>query len=345
MAVQLALGSVHQSVTGGPIRTLVELWLLLAATTYATASEAQTPSPVSRDTFATWFREVSNSGRWGPDDSLGTLNLVTPQKRAAAARSVRAGIVVSLARPLVPGPNANAIQPLQMQFFQGRDGDEHWFLDEPTLPMHGWAFSHIDALSHAAFEGYLYNRYPDTSIDTVRGASRLGMQTMGAGILTRGVLIDIPRLRGVPYLDTDAIVTTIDLTAWERRTGVRVESGDVVLIRTGRGAREQAIGPWRILTGVAGLHPDVARWLHARGVAALGGDASSEHYPSLVPGVSDPIHQLALAAMGMPLLDNLALDDLAKEAANRRQWTFLFVAAPLPVHGGSGSLINPLAVF
>ncbi len=327
------------------MRTVVELWLLLAVTSYATVSEAQTPSLVSRDTFATWFREVSNAGRWGPDDSLGTLNLVTPQKRAAAARGVRAGIVVSLARPLIPGPNANAIQPLQVQFYQGRDGDTHWFLDAPTLPMHGWAFSHIDALSHTAFDGYLYNRYPDTSIDSVRGASRLGIETMRAGILTRGVLIDIPWLRGVPYLDADAIVTTADLAAWERRTRVRVAPGDVVLIRTGRGAREQAIGAWRVLTGVAGLHPDVARWLHARGVAALGGDASSEHYPSLVPGVSDPIHQLALAAMGMPLLDNLALEDLAQEVATRRQWTFLFVAAPLPVRGGSGSLINPLAVF
>lgn len=325
--------------------TLVKQWLLLAVTFYATASEAQNPSTVSRDRFATWFREVSNAGRWGPDDSLGTLNLVTPQKRAAAARGVRAGIVVSLARPLVPGPIANAIQPLKVQFIQGRDGDTHWFLDSPTLPMHGWAFSHIDALSHAAFEGFLYNRYPDTSIDTLRGAVRLGIETMRAGILTRGVLIDVPWLRGVPYLDTDAIITIADLTAWERRTRVRVAPGDVVLIRTGRAEREQAIGTWRILTSMAGLHPDVARWLHARGVAALGGDASSEHYPSLVPGVSDPIHQLALGAMGMPLLDNLALEDLAKEAATRRQWTFLFVAAPLPVRGGSGSLINPLAVF
>jgi kynurenine formamidase len=319
--------------------------LLTLGATVVPSIRAQSPGPVSRDTFDALFREVSNAGRWGSADSLGTLNLITPQKRATAARTVRAGVTISLARPLVPGPNSNAIQPLRVEFIQPRAGDIHWFLDAPTLPMHGWAFSHLDALAHAAYRGVLYNGNSDSTIDTTAGAHRLGIDVMQAGILSRGVLVDIPWFRGVAYLDTSAVITADELSAWERRTGITVQSGDVVLIRTGRGAREQASGTWRVLTGVAGLHPDVARWLHARGIAALGSDVASEHYPSLVPGVSDPIHQLTLVAMGMPLMDNLALEDLAREAKARRQWTFLYVVAPLPVRGGSGSLINALAVF
>jgi len=136
-----------------------------------------------------------------------------------------------------------------------------------------------------------------------------------------------------------------DLIAWEQRTGVRVRPGDVVLIRTGRGASEAGAGPWRIATAAAGLHPNVAARLHDRGVAALGSDVSSERYPSLVTGVSDPIHQLAIVSMGMPLLDNLALEELAQQVAAQRRPTFLFVVAPVPLRGGSGSLVNPLAVF
>lgn len=321
------------------------LCLCLSVTQAAHTALAQAPPGVSRDTFDAWMREVSNAGRWGEDDSLGTLNLITPAIRAAAAHRVQAGIAISLARPLVAGANANAIAPLHIRYVRARAGDIDWFLDVPTLPMHGWAFSHLDALAHDAFRGFLYNRTPVTSIDTARGASRLGIDAMRGGIASRGVLVDIPRLRDLPYLDTNAVITPADLMAWEQRTGIRVQAGDVVLIRIGRGAREQAFPSWRIVTGVAGPHPEVARWLHARDVAALGGDAVNEKYPSLVPGVSDPLHQLALVGMGMPLLDNLALDELAQEAAARGQWTFLIIVAPLPVPGGSGSLINALAVF
>jgi kynurenine formamidase len=203
----------------------------------------------------------------------------------------------------------------------------------------------MDALSHAAFKGMLYNRIPDSVIDTVNGASKLGMQVMANGVMTRGVLIDIPWLRGVAWLDSNVAITAADLTAWEQRTGIRVQTGDAVLIRTGRGAREVARGTWRITSGSAGLHPNVALWLHDRRVAVLGGDAASDFYPPLVPGISEAIHQLALASMGMPLIDDLELEALAAETMRRRQWTFLLVASPLPIRGASGSLVNPLAIF
>lgn len=300
---------------------------------------------VPRDVFDRWFSEVSNTGRWGRDDSLGTLNFITPAIRAAAARAVRHGITVSLARPLATGPNNNAIFPLEDRYVVSPAGDIQWFLDVPTLPMHGWAFSHLDALAHAGFRGVLYNGVLASSVDTTHGASRLDIAAMRQGIVTRGVLIDIPRLRGTSYLDAGVAVTVSDLEAWERRTGTRVQPGDVVLIHTGREARERAVPDWQVVTGSAGLHPEIARWLRDRNVAALGGDGASERYPSLVADVSEPLHQLALVSMGMPLFDNLALEELATVAAQRNQWTFLFIAAPLPLQRASGSLVNALAVF
>ena len=320
-----------------------------AAAAHGQAAQSAAPReagrPVPRDTFDRWFREVSNTGRWGRDDSIGTLNLITPAIRLAATRGVRHGITVSLARPLETGPNVNAIFPLEDRYVISPAGDIQWFLDVPTLPMHGWAFSHLDALSHAGFRGVFYNGVPTSSVDSARGASRLDIAAMRQGIVTRGVLIDLPRLISRPYLDTGVVVTVSDLEAWERRTGARVQPGDVVLIHTGREARARAVPGWQVSRGAAGLHPEIARWLRDRGTAALGGDGASDPYPSLVAGVSEPLHQLALVSMGMPLFDNLALEELATVAAERNQWTFLFIAAPLPLRGGSGSLVNALAVF
>lgn len=291
------------------------------------------------------MKRVTNTGRWNQDDSLGTLNYITPASRIAAARLVRYGVAISLSRPVIPGPDSNAIQPVSLRVLRARAGDIDWFLDVPTLPMHGWAFTHVDALSHAGFNGVLYNGIPASVVDSAAGAHRLGVQVLRSGVVSRGILIDVPWLIGQPYLDTSAVITVGDLEAWERRTGIRVGQGDVLLIRTGREARESALGSWRIATASAGLDPTVAVWLHARGVAVLGSDAASERYPSLVTGVSDPIHQLALVAMGMPIVDNLSLEALATEARRRRQWSFLVVFAPVPVQGGSGALINPLALF
>lgn len=311
----------------------------------ADAQSAGAVPPIPRDTFDHWFSQVSNAGRWGRDDSIGTLNLITPAIRLTAFRGVRHGITVSLARPLAIGPDVNAIFPLEDRYVISTAGDIQWFLDVPTLPMHGWAFSHLDALSHAGFRGVFYNGVPTSSVDTSRGASRLDIAAMRQGIVTRGILIDIPRLLGRPYLDTGVVITVADIEAWERRTRARVQAGDVVLVLTGREARSRAVPGWQVARSAAGLHPEVARWLRDRNAAALGGDAASDPAPSLVAGVSEPLHQLALVSMGMPLFDNLALEELARVAAERNQWTFLFVAAPLPLQRASGSLVNALAVF
>lgn len=285
--------------------------------------------------------KVSNAGRWGREDALGTLNHITAEKRRAAASEVRAGVSVSLARTLVPGDVPGVLEPSRFEAIELADGDIRWQAERLTMVFHGYAFSHVDALSHTAFRGKVYNGQSDPKRDLVN----LSIERMQGGIVSRGVLVDLPRMRGVEYLEPGTAYTPDDMEAWERKTGVRIGPGDVLLVRTGKWARQAARGPVDPTKQQAGPHPTMAAWLHARGVAAVGDDGANDLAPSVVPGVSHAFHQAALVGMGMPLFDNLELDALAREAASRDRATFLFVAAPLPLQNTTGSPLNPLAVF
>ena len=165
------------------------------------------------------------------------------------------------------------------------------------------------------------------------------------GIFTRGILMDIPRLKGVAYLEPGTAIYPADLEAWEEKAGMKVESGDAVFIRTGRWARRAELGPWNVARNSAGLHPTSVRWLKERGVAVLGSDVASDIFPSPVPGVSHPIHQLVLVALGMPIFDNCDLEAVSEEAQRQGRWEFLLTVAPLAVPGGTGSPLNPIATF
>jgi kynurenine formamidase len=306
---------------------------------------AAAPLSVPRDTFNAWMTRLSNAGRWGAQDELGTLNLITAEKRRVAAQSVRDGISISLASDLVAGPDPNAWLPfhLRVAVFP-LDSTTSAAIDTITLFAHGYAFSHVDALSHFVYQDRLYNGFARDQL-APEGARKLGIEVMQAGIVTRGVIVDIPRLKGVEYLQPGLAVTAGDLEQWERQHRMRIEAGDVVLIRTGRAARTEATGPWLVRNDASGPHPSLALWLKERGVAALGSDVANEASPSVVPGVPRPMHLLAIVAMGMPLMDNLNLEQLAREAASRSRPTFLFFAAPLRIRGGTGSPVNPLALF
>ena len=305
--------------------------------------------PMTRDAFEALYAEVDNAGRWGERDELGTLNLVTPEVRGMAAAEFRDGAVVSLARKLVPGEVPYAAEPARLEFMQvpdsaigPADDSVRWTAERIELFFHGGAVTHVDALSHMSYQGRAYNGEVELGPD---GApSRLAVGSMRDGIVSRGVLVDLPRLKGVPYLAADYIVTADDLAAWEDYSGVRIRPGDILLVRTGHWARDAALGPVAPGNPLPGIHPGVARWLHERGVAALGADLN-EPVPSLVAGINAPLHVLALVAMGMPLFDAMDLEQLAAEAATRSRWSFLFVAAPLHIEGATGSPLNPLALF
>jgi kynurenine formamidase len=315
--------------------------LLLASMTVAPSAAQES---VSEEQLRGWMSEIANSGRWGPEDQLGTLNLITPAHRAAAATLVQAGITVSLSHDLTPGPNENANSPFAMNYQIIPVPPATGAIEELQLPYHGFAYSHLDGLSHYALDDTLFNGH-GLSVLSESGATELGIEGFRDGIVSRGVLVDVPRMRGVDHLQPDEFVTVADLIAWEQQAGVRVAEGDVLLIRTGRWHREEVEGPWSVARTSAGLHPSVALWLHERGVAALGSDGVNDRQPSVVDGLGNPLHLLAIVGMGMPLFDNLDLEDVAAVAASQSRWEFFFIAAPLRVVGGSGSPINPLAVF
>jgi kynurenine formamidase len=178
-----------------------------------------------------------------------------------------------------------------------------------------------------------------------KGASTLAITAFKTGFVGRGVLMDIPRLKGLPYLEPRTAITPADLDAWEKQAGVKVGAGDMVFFRTGRWARRAKVGAWDIGAESAGLHPGVARWLKARDVAIVGWDGHGEVMPTVAKGVDFPMHQLLIIAMGTPIFDNCDLEAVADAAASRKRWAFLVTASPLAIPGGTGSPLNPIATF
>jgi kynurenine formamidase len=217
-------------------------------------------------------------------------------------------------------------------------------VDTISVSYHGNETTHLDAPSHMYFKGQIYNGYPQTSY-TDRGAGKDDVMGMKNGVFTRGVLFDMPKWKGVPYLADDEPIYVEDLEGWEKKAGFRVAPGDVVLVRTGRWVRVREKGPLDLNRATPGLYASSAKWLRERGVAVLGSDVVQDVRPSRVEGVNQPIHQLALVAMGMPLIDNADLEALSGATAQRRRWTYLFTMNPLRVPGATGGPVNPIAVF
>jgi kynurenine formamidase len=283
------------------------------------------------------------------DDERGALHLLTPERVAAAARLVSDGASVSLSLPLNTRPAMD--NPVPADHHMTLVGSStpagepvHFMKDYVGLDYHNDGHTHLDALCHVCYEGSLYNGRPEGAV-TPDGAKLNTVEVLKNGLIGRGVLLDIPRQRNVPWLEPGEHVFREDLQAAEREQGVTVGEGDILLVRTGHARRLTELGPWNTPEAKAGLHPTATRFLADRGVAALGSDGNSDTAPSTTEGVSFPIHVLTLAAMGIHLLDYLRLEDLQGECERNQRWEFLFVAVPLRIVGGTGSPINPVAVF
>jgi kynurenine formamidase len=285
---------------------------------------------------------LSNWGRWGEDDQLGALNLITPEVTAAAAGTVRTGRTVSCARPLDTVSSAD--NPAPVAHHMTGTFTEGVGADYVALAPHGFATSHIDALCHIFHQGRLYNGYPAETV-TAHGATKLGIHRLHDGIVTRGVLLDLPALRGVDALEPGEPVFPEDLEAAEARAGLEVRPGDALLVRTGRWRWRATHGAWDAGQLAAGLDASCLPWLSERDVAALGSDGVSDVLPSRVDGVGMPIHTVVIVAMGVHLLDNLDLDALATACADESRWEFLLTVAPLVLRRGTASPVNPIALF
>jgi len=310
----------------------------------ALAAAGTRPASVTKAEYEKWKTELSNWGRWGKDDQLGAINLITAAKRKQAAALVKEGVTVSLAGDVNTERSADNGQPYEHVMTQTGPGGAG---DSLSVSFHGYAHTHIDAFAHRFFEGKMWNGFSYEEVTKEEGAKKNAIYNLHNGIFTRGILMDIARLKGGPYLEPGTRIFIEDLEAWEKQAGVKVGPGDAIFIRTGRWARRGKMGPWNAGVETAGLDPSVLPWLKRRDVAILGSETAQDATPPPAGSELGPLalHDFALIVLGVQLMDDTNLDAISEAAAARKRWEFLLTAAPLPVTNGTGSPINPIAVF
>ena len=296
------------------------------------------------------FEKVSNKGKWGNKDKKGTVNYIDEYKILDALKLPQKGISVSLSFNITQDSSEinhsdfDTITKYNHQAssteFRGYD----WASDEYSISYHGFTVSHMDGLAHLAQDGKLYNDY-DASNITPQGFEELGIEAFGDGIISKGVLIDIPLLYGKEYLDAGTKITIMDILKFEEKYNVKIEKGDVVLVRTGRWSEKSIKGDLDYSKVSAGLDYKIASLLYERQVSVLGSDGTNDAQPSGIPEEGSPVHKLALVSMGMPLLDNLNLELISKEAKKQKKWEFFISIQPLRFKGGTGSPVNAIAIF
>jgi kynurenine formamidase len=298
-----------------------------------------------------------NWGKWGADDERGTLNYITPELIVRAARLVKRGAVISLAIPFdASGPQIGQprrFNPIHRMILTGPDfttgaftrpGGAGFADDMVIMPLQ--CATQWDALAHCFLDGRMYNGH-DANLVSSEGAKKNGIEKICRGVVARGVLLDIPRVRDVPWLPPGYAITAGDLDAAVRAHGVDVGTGDAVLVRTGQMAQVRARGSWGDYAGgdAPGLSFHSAGWLHERQVAAIATDTwGAEVRPNELPGTYQPLHQVLIPNMGMLMGEIFDLEELAADCARDGVYEFLFVAPPLPITRAVGSPVNPLAI-
>lgn len=311
--------------------------VVLSAASVVTGQASR--SPVNAAEFDALFQRVKNWGRWGAEDQLGSVNLITPAKRKQALSLAKTGQTMSLVHNPITDKAEDNNNPFEHTMLQGFNMDRY------AVSYHGYAHSHMDALCHILYKDQTYNGYARAVVNTDKGCTKLGIDNLKQGLITRAVLIDIPRLKGVPYLEPGTAVYQEDVEAWEKMSGAKIQSGDVILLRTGRWARRDKVGAWNVGRSAAGFHASIIPFIKDRGVAIVGSDAASEVTPSMVEGVALPVHTLLITALGANILDNQDLEALAEMCAKLKRWEFMITLNPMPVTGGTGSPMNTLATF
>jgi kynurenine formamidase len=304
---------------------------------------------VSNAEFRALHAEVSTWTQWPERPEGGALNYLTPERTVAAAALARTGRTISLGLPLDTEAGLANPQPAEHHMTQMPADDigfgtVRFAKDYIGVDFHNDGHSHIDAFSHVVYDNMLYGGVPAEEI-TAEGADSASIELLRDGLVGRGVLLDIPALWGREWLEPGEEVRPEHLAAAEDRQRVRAGSGDILLVRTGHARRLAELPPWDPAQHKAGLHPASVRFLAERQIAALGSDSNSDAVPSIVEGIGFPIHVLAVNAMGLYLMDYLDFEPLTTVCAALDRWDFLFVVAPLRIPGGTGSPVNPIAIF
>jgi kynurenine formamidase len=295
------------------------------------------------------YESLKNWGRWGADDELGMLHHLTDDRRVSATRLVVTGESISLAHDLATEPLPEHPHPVQHHMLAAGDARDSSGIpgyeashDHLALDLHGLWTTHVDALSHMFVHGEMFGGRPASDVRS-DGARANTILSMATGVVGRGVLLDIPRVRHCAYFDVGDMVTVADLEAAEEAQGIRVGSGDVLLVMRGREARRATTHRF---TGFSGLHAECLPWLQEREVAALGSDGIHDPMPFVAtPEWPFPVHQIGITALGLHLIDNMALASLSERCSDQGRWEFLFAMSPLRIVKGTGCPVNPVAVL
>lgn len=316
----------------------------------AQAQDQDYPAVTTFADFERAMEELSNWGRWGPEDELGAANLITPEKRREAAALVTEGISVSLAHDIVQVPSLDGTTVLNRDVLRVSEtgaADRYQY----SGSYHGVIHSHLDAVDcHIMYEGMGYNGVSMHDIEAAGGCPRGSINALKDGIVTRGILFDATLLPGFAtpegWLEPGTAIRAADLERLEEIEGVRVEPGDVILLYTGRWKRRATVGPWATDEGVAGYHANVAYFMKERGVSFIGHDMWNDVSPhEFSDDMALPMHRLALVSLGVGIFDNLDFERVVELARRLNRYEFLFTAAPLRIEQGMGSPLNPIATF
>jgi kynurenine formamidase len=310
----------------------------------------------SQDEVLGYFKSLSNWGRWGREDQLGTLNFLSPARTRAAIATVQEGVTVSLARPISFEPSLDSPNPPVHYMVESGEG---WAsgqkvssrpspaaIDYFGLVFHGQTITHMDSLAHFFWEGKLYNGRPAHLVSTSLGATVESVDLAKNGIVTRGVLVDVPLVRGIDWVERGEGAMPEDILAAEERCGFKVSEGDVLLVRTGQLYRRNEEGPVDVrAAGSTACQAACLPLFHERGIAMVGSDTGNDVSPSGYPMLTNPIHQVGIVAMGLWILDNANLEEVAEACRERNRWEFLLSIGPLRLQNTTGSPLNPIAVF
>ncbi len=313
----------------------------LMPSTGAAGQESAGRPVISSAQFEAWQKELSNWGRWGADDQLGTLNLITPAKRRAAMGLAKEGVPVSLSANAFLEKAPDVPCPAQWSM---TNATQTGATDGIAFPcIHGAAATHLDSLAHTFFAGKMWNGYDTAELVTKeKGALKNSITTMKTGIATRGVLYDIARLKGVPYLEPGDRIFVEDLEAWEKKAGVKAGPGDALVLRWGRYGRRAKLGPDDT---AAGLDNSVIPWLKQRDIALLVWETAGYAPQPAGDLPRTALHNFVQAILGIHILDRADLEALSEAAASRKRWEFMLTVNPLALPNATGSPVNPIAMF
>jgi kynurenine formamidase len=288
---------------------------------------------VTKEEWEGWMKTRTNWGRWGSDDQLGAMNLVTETKRRQAMGLNKGLAAVSLAHKpvLIPKERPDGISYLEIKLNHLKGSD--FTIEDQMVAFHGSSFTHMDALCHGDYAGKTYNGYAVSEVITEGGCKKLGIDNLPAGVVTRGVVIDIPFLKGVKTLEPGTHVYPDDIEAFERRAGLRIGPGDAIFLHTGRWTSGKP----------SGYDITVGPWMKDRGVSIVSSDAIQD--VSEIPGLTLPLHHYILAGLGANIIDNADLERVTETARRLNRWEFMLVVLPVAVPGGTGYPVNPIAIF